>query len=169
MYLTKNEQVLSTARECLTQLKALGYDTPVKVDYRVSNRLTRALGNCLEQRSLGTVVRLVITISADVPQHALKDVVMHELIHAVVGGRVHHGYQFQALARLVNSKYGYSVGTYASENEMEAVSVVRASRGTHSIVHCTKCGREQAVSTKSKVVRNIALYRCKCGGSLEVK
>lgn len=161
-------QIMRTASQCLAELRELGYQPPIAVQYRVSSRLTRALGNCLEQRQMGKIIRLVITISADVPSETLKDVMMHELIHAVVGGREHHGYKFQALANLVNRTYGYRVGTYASTEEREAIQKVRAKKANFSTVRCIKCGNERVVSNRAGVVKYPHEYKCKCGGHLTV-
>ena len=161
-------QIMRTASQCLAELKALGYQPPIAVQYRVSSRLTRALGNCLEQRQMGKIIRLVVTISADVPSETLKDVMMHELIHAVVGGREHHGYKFQALANQVNRTYGYNIGTYANAVEREAIQKVRAQKANFSTIKCTKCAREQVVSNRAGVAKHPERYGCKCGGRLEI-
>lgn len=167
-------EVKRIAKECIAEMNSIGITVPTGIKYRVSGRMTRALGNCAEKRSrlTGELMELTITISRDLPLSVGKDTVMHELIHAVVGARARHGWQFQQMAQRINRQLGYNIGTYANEEEATAIRAVRAERiqiiGTTNLV-CAKCGKVHTVKANSKYARMYKNYYCKCGGSLSIQ
>lgn len=166
MNLTELKQVVKT---CTQQLNEMGVSVPTMLQYRVSGRLTRALGNCAERRRFdGTIVSLVITISKDLPLSIAPNTVMHELIHAVVGARAGHGPIFHSMAGRVNRAYGYNISTYADPTSSAIIREVRASKTGHSVT-CTSCGNSRAITASQKIFKHPEFYRCRCGGTLEVK
>ncbi len=161
------EQVRQSALRCAQQIRDLGYTVPGGIKYSLSTRMHRALGKCIEKRYMGEVISLEIRINAEVPERILDQVMMHELVHAVVGGRAKHGPLFQKMANIVNRNYGYKVSTYASTEESNALSEVRKDNGGPEI-HCLQCNKTYHVTRRHGVFKNVSGYRCKCGGKLEI-
>lgn len=160
--------VQASAKKCSEQLRDLGYQVPSITQYRITSRMTRALGNCASRQDyFGNKTKVVISISADLPLHILDNTMIHEQIHAVLPHGSGHGPKFQYLARLVNRKYGYNVSTYASKEETQEVNANRIENGTKVKINCS-CG---AVSITTKVKANKVLtypqrYTCnRCGNS----
>lgn len=160
-------ELMPIVNRCKQELLSIGLQVPAHpvIEYRVTGRMTSAYGNHNERRLLsGEVLSRTISISKDVPANIANQVVMHELLHAIAGGRAGHGPAFQRLARIVNAKLGYNIGTYASEEEVRAVQSVRdARKGT---LICTKCGKHHKVGTGTRAYRMYQNFHCKCGGSL---
>ena len=158
--------VNASAKRCQSQLEQLGYTVPTHTQYRISPRMTRALGNCaVKFNRMGEKLRVVISISKDLPVHLLDNTMIHEQIHAVLPVREGHGYRFQALAREVNRTYGYKVSTYASEEVSREVSALRVENGSKVQVACS-CGKTHIVTKQkaSKIMSNPTQYGCRgCG------
>jgi predicted SprT family Zn-dependent metalloprotease len=165
-------QVKNTAKECTAQLNELGYKVPTDIQFRISPRMTRALGNCSckVNRFTGIETGYVIKISADMTSERLPETMMHELIHATVGVRAGHGWKFQSVGQVVNRKFGYHVSTYATSADAGVAEIrqVRAQRLGHTVT-CTSCGKTQTVTARHGIFQHPERYRCHCGGSLEVK
>lgn len=148
------------------QLGHLGYTAPIRVNYRISNHMSRALGNCRQRVDWnGLMVEITISINGDLPLEHLQGVAMHEYIHACMPIKEHHGYHFQKAARAVNVAYGYHVATYAGQEEVNALQAVQASKITLVPIVCDKCGYVHQVSTRKKVAKYPELFIHRgCGG-----
>jgi hypothetical protein len=158
--------VHASAKKCEQQLRDLGYIVPSVTQYRITSRMTRALGNCSSRQDFfGNKTRVVISLSADLPLSSLDNTMIHEQIHAVLPHGCGHGPKFQYVAKLVNRKYGYNVTTYASREETQEVMANRVVSGTMVQINCS-CGAV-TVTTKikaNKVLANPHGYGCrKCG------
>jgi hypothetical protein len=124
-----NELLKSLTMNALEELSKLNLVFPGDVKFEVSRRLKKNRnGYYAERRQLdgftfdasGNRVRKYktvekkIVVSAYLPLHSAKETVMHEMLHAVAGLDVGHGPEWQKLVRLVNTTFGYDIGTYTS-------------------------------------------------------
>lgn len=158
-------QVIESSKRCKAQLEQLGYIVPSNIGYEVSGRMTRCLGKFEINHATG---ERKIKINVHLPIESLDDTMIHELIHALYP-RDGHGYEFHRVASKVNRAFGYSVSTYASQEESTALkSAMKEALGASAFVRikCNKCGKIHEVSSRKKVATQWANYKCKCGGSL---
>ncbi len=164
-------QVKQLVKRCEGELNSIGIELPKGIQYRTSARMTRALGNFRETRQWGgSSVSKTITISSDLPFEVGHETMMHEMLHAILGVSAGHGPRFQQLARTVNAKLGYHIGTYANATEAKAIREVRANKpnATTNLV-CNSCGKVHTISSRKKAARMPQNFRCRCGGSLRAE
>jgi len=160
--------VQASAKKCREQLEQLGYIVPPITQYRISPRMTRVFGTCATKfNRVGEKLRIVISISKDVPVHLLDNTMIHEQIHAVLPVKEGHGYRFQALAREVNRAFGHKVSTYASRENSQEVNALRVENGSRVQISC-ECGKTYDFTKQkaSRVMKNPYDYGCRvCGKS----
>lgn len=164
----ENIHLKALVKRCVGEFESIGIKVPSDIKYRVSGRMTKVLGNCSQTwNRLGMVTDTTITLSRDLPVEMAHHTLAHELVHAIVGVRAGHGYEFKRLASEVNRKLGYNIGTYANAEEAQAIREVRASKINTVTIKCNSCGSTSVVNSNRKAVRNLHLYKCRlCGGSL---
>lgn len=158
-----NTQLLhKQVRECIAELESIGLQLPYGIQYKVSPRMTRKFGQCAQRYNrLGAVEQTIITISMDLPESVGKETIMHEMVHALVGNRAGHGYEFHAMARRINRALGYDIRTKASPEESKAVREVRACKPqAQKVKLICGCGQEYLVSPRSKYYINPSIGRC---------
>ncbi|MDD3337231.1 MAG: SprT-like domain-containing protein [Lachnospiraceae bacterium] len=159
-----SEYILSTAIQ-----EALNAGLPVPVTkiephIKYSNALTR-LGTCTKDRRTGryqiTISRLILDDSA-----AMKNTMMHELIHTLPGC-MNHGKTFLRYAQIVNHRYGYSVSRTANLSECASAELHKEQirRANYHFI-CQCCGTEIFRQRSSNFTRHPERYRCSnCGKS----
>lgn len=159
-----NTQLLhKQVRECIAELESIGLQLPRGIQYKVSPRMTSTLGRCSQKvsRATGEILETIIKISIDLPEHTSKQTIMHEMVHALVGCQVGHGYAFQVMARRINRALGYDIQTYANGVEEVAVNEVRANKPTRQKVKLIcECGQEYLVGPSSKYAITPSIGRC---------
>lgn len=163
-----NKELSLLVKECTKELQAIGLNVPTMTKYRVSTRMTRAMGNCKirSQRYTGAVVELVVSISCDLSPKTGKDTLIHEMLHAIASvefsPREGHGYNWQRLARMVNRAYGYNIQTYASEDKIEEVTPLRQARKSNAYMVTCNCGFKQDITARHRIVRTQSTQGYKC-------
>ena len=97
------------ARECIAELNAINIYPNTISAWKVS-RAVRFWGECsCTGFPRAYTIKISQTLLADdAPVKALKETILHELIHAV-DGCLNHGYKWTELVRKVNKTYGYSI------------------------------------------------------------
>jgi hypothetical protein len=145
---------------CRGQLEELGYKAP-QVAFKTSNRMTRALGSHKfnYNRMTGEAFNHTITLSTDLTPEIMPNTLMHELIHSIYP-LDKHGYYFQKLANLVNTKYGYWITTYASGKSKEVIQEVRQAKMVK--IACANCGTESLLKPSSKTLYSALTGKCVC-------
>lgn len=164
----ENIHLKALVKRCVGEFESIGIKVPSDIKYRVSGRMTKVLGNCSQTRNrLGMIIETTITLSRDLPVEIAHHTLAHELVHAVVGVKAGHGYEFKRLASEVNRKLGYKISTYANAEEAQAIREVRANKMNTTTIKCDSCGATSVVNSNRKAVQCLHLYKCRrCGGSL---
>ena len=88
----------------------------------------------------------------------------HEALHTCPGCR-DHGQRWKAYAARMNAAYGYAIARTDTCEKLGVEDTVQA----RYLVVCTRCGAQFRRSRKSKLVEHPERYRCRCGGTLEVR
>ncbi len=130
------------------------------------DRCTRSLGRCHRRQTADGHMRFTITISRYISTlrlQAIKDVMMHELIHTIPGC-FNHSAQFKLFADMVNRRTN---GTYAVKTSYKG-SKFQQNTPYKYIVECKNCKRKIYRTRKSKLILHPELYRCTCGGHFSV-
>lgn len=146
---------------CKSQLKELGYDVPSITQYKTTNRMTRALGNCATRtiRATNQLTSCIITLSNDMTAKIMPTTLMHEMIHTIYP-HDGHGYYFQSLARKVNKAYGYDVDVKAVGESRDVIREVRQAKMTQ--IACSGCGTISSINPNTKLYRNAMSGLCTC-------
>lgn len=125
-------QLNALIKEVKKDAKKVGLEVPDGIEYKVTGRLTRALGRFTEYRKFDyksktrTVFRRVISLSADLDVEQAKKTLMHEVLHSIAGADAGHGIEWTILARKVNKQFPeYEIQRYATEEEYKKVREVR--------------------------------------------
>jgi hypothetical protein len=124
------QELKGLLKVCTQDLTEAGLALPkVPTTYRISNRMTRALGNCriARNRFTGATTKIIISLSKDLTVELAKNTLMHEMLHAVDENRNGHGYAWQQLARLMTRR-GYTIATYATHTEVVALDQIRGTK-----------------------------------------
>lgn len=161
-----------TVQEIEKQLKELAasidlvYDTPVKIN----GRLTRTLGRVIaEPTAFDSYKPEVIEFSRQFLEtstdESVRQVILHEFAHWAVlvetGEVHHHDAVFKAMCR--------KIGCSADRPMNKVERTVSDDKLYKYIVKCDECGNEIHYNRAGKVVKQSWAYSCgKCGGNLKV-
>ena len=148
---------------CKSELVSLGFFELNAKIYRleINSRFKNTLGQC-HYNKLSRVY--TISISKDFmkicPEY-VKNTMMHELIHSI-NGCMNHGPNFQYVANLVNSKFGYDVHTKAYYDSYN--TYLNNTKTYKYKVKCSHCGKEWFYEKAGKIVRGIQKnpHSCRC-------
>ncbi len=144
----------------------LVYDTPVKINGRLTKTLGRVIAEPVPFDSYKPQViefsRQFLETSTD---ESVRQVVMHEFAHWAVlveTGEVHgHDIVFKAMCR--------KIGCQADRPQTKVERIVSDDKLFKYIVKCDECGNEIHYNRAGKVVKHPDWYGCgKCGGNLRV-
>ena len=159
-------------KEAEEELRSIGIKPSSKIlEIKANHRAKKRLGCCkVEKKGLGQVFRIEIsTALADARDKALKQVILHELLHTCPGC-FNHGTKWKKLAKMVNQTYGYHIQRLSTSEELGITTPAEEQRGHYKYcIRCKRCGSTSYRMRKSGVVDEPQKYRCaKCGGALEV-
>lgn len=156
--------------ECMFQLDCIGVAYGEVVAIKQNNRLTSTWGRCRMVSNRPKKFEIEISgrlCGDDVSTEALRDTLMHEVLHTC-DGAFNHGNTWKRLADKVNREYGYNIKRCSSCEEKGMDEVPVKSKPYKYFVKCPRCGYTWKYKTMSKVVKNPSRYSCcKCGRSLE--
>lgn len=133
-----------------------------------NRRAKKRLGCCrLERNGFRKSFWIEIaTVLRDADDKALKQVILHELLHTCPGC-FNHGTEWKRLADQVNQVYGCQIQRVSRSAEL-GVAEEKEVKYKYRI-RCEKCGCTSYRMKKSRVVQTPKKYRCgKCGGALKV-
>ena len=174
--MTKEEMLKEVTFE-VTQLRyeliQKGFNVfPIR-EVKLSTRCTRRFGLCTYHRDdYGEIIEVTITIS-DICFHStkncLRDVILHELCHAMPNGQGHRE-GFHNYARKVMRLYkDCHIDTYSTHEEAEKkneyIKFIGRYREYKYKVTCNNCGHSYYYKNETKFVRQIRLgtrltYHC---------
>lgn len=152
------------AQECINELDQINIPYG-NVEKFVSNqRFSRTWGRC-QKTSGGFLIQISEKLLQDhVPMEALKQTILHEMIHTCPGC-FNHQREWKRMAALVNNTYGYNIKTYSDAEELGMSPVVRKVK--HRFV-CTGCGLVIERQKESKFTKNYKKYYCsRCKGRFQ--
>lgn len=152
------------SRECIAELNAIGIYPNAISEWKVS-RAVSFWGQCVYAgRTRSYTIKISKTLLDDnAPVKALKETILHELIHAV-DGCLNHGYEWTRLVRKVNTAYGYDIqqtAGYASKgfdsDPMDAQYKYRLT--------CEGCGHTYRYARMCSTIKSAVAHKahCSCG------
>ena len=103
--------------------------------------------------------KVQIKLNKHLPDETIGETIVHELIHTVKDSEGHDK-TFKYWASIANKKYNMNIGTYASNNEIEAFrKIVKPLYKTT----CSNCGANTGVYYRaSKIIKHPENYRSNC-------
>lgn len=101
----------------------------------------------------------------DVDDIAVKNTIIHELIHTCPGCFKHTGKWKQYADRVNRYLPQYNIKAATSEIE-KGVAIERKAPVYRYCLKCSSCGTEIKRQKKTAVIEHPEHYRCKCGGKL---
>lgn len=168
------EQILKkTYEELLNQFEELNISLYDIQSVTINNRLQSTKGRCRLRKVIGGWVIAFIEINPgiiieDHPE-VLRDVLAHEMCHAIVGTQG-HGPVWKKWAGVVNRHLGTHITTkFSFENYGLAVDVPQCRKPKY-IIECPHCGEKWKRARKCKLTEHVNRYRCPvCGSGLVLK
>lgn len=162
--------------ECITELTNMGISTweVPDVDLTISKRAKRRYGQCKTRNGVAYEINIsefLLDESVTPDENALKNTIIHEILHALTPGE-HHGGEWKHLANIVTQrsggKYNIKRTTSYEEKGIDRQKVQRPVKIRY-ILECVKCGNQYKQQRKSKAVKYPERFRCgRCRGSLEL-
>ena len=101
----------------------------------------------------------------NVEDTAVKNTIIHELLHTCQGCCKHTGRWKQYADRVNRYLPQYNIKRTTSTEE-KGVELRRKTPVYHYVLRCAACGQEIKRQKKTAVVEHPEHYRCKCGGKL---
>ena len=159
------KDLMTLVAECESELKSLGYKPCENITWSVNARAKKRWGQC--KYTSATTCAISISerlLQDDAPDQAVKDTIMHELIHTVRGrngkpASKHTGLWYE-IAQEVNIRLPqYRIKRTTSSAEKGIEPIVREKRIEYTI-RCTHCGKEYHRERMSKLVSQPERYRC---------
>ncbi len=161
------KNLYAAAAECIHELEVLdikiGNLTDITVNYRAEGRW----GQCKKRGSVYSININHRLLFDDVPDLALKETLLHELIHTCDNCMTHTG-EWLRLVNKVNAYYGYNIKRTESAAE-KGITEEQQTRGRKTIqCKCKKCGKIVNRFRECEFTKHPYLYtHSKCGGSFE--
>ena len=147
--------------ECLDELSSInitpGNIKKVVVNYRSKNRW----GLCKHEPD-GHIIEISNRLLTDeVNEVALKNTIIHEILHTVEGTKGHKGL-WKELAEKVNKELGYNIKRTTSSEEKGLSAPIEKINFPY-IISCPHCGWKEGYQRNTKVIQFTEKYRCgKC-------
>lgn len=158
--------------ECKKDLDKIGIQYSKNITGIKFGNQKRALGTCYKLGNYTKYERTNFSIqisnilnNKEVPEAAIKEVVMHELIHTCKNCFCHTG-QWAKNAEIVKNKLGINVSRTTTFKKLGIPADIENAAAAY-VLKCTKCGSEWKRYKKCKLVTNYTSYKCACGGSIE--
>lgn len=155
-------------QEIVEEAKNVGIPVSRRIlkDVKINPRPKKRFGCC---RKEGRDFQIEISrFVLDAPEAAVRNVIAHEVLHACKGA-LNHQDKWKEYAALMNRTYGYAIKRTNSFEELGLPKPEdRRTPVYHYIVRCKRCGKEFKRQRASKLTKHPGLYRCQCGGRLEV-
>lgn len=162
-------------RECIEELKGIGIFPGNILGLEINTRAKKRLGSCTPKYGKGrNIIGYDISVNGILlderyPEKALKNTIIHELLHSCEGCMSHRN-RWKELAEKVRRELGYDIQRLSSKDH-EGIPFEAGSQKPRYMLQCQKCGQIYTRKRCSKVVQHPERYLCgKCKGKLvEIK
>lgn len=129
---------------------------------KLNRRAKTRFGCCRTQGGIHTIELAAPLLAAE--EGAVRQVLAHEVLHTCPGC-ADHGPRWKGWAARMNALYGYRISRTDSHEGLG----IADDRPVRYLVVCRNCGKEIPRMKRSPLVDHPERYRCRCGGTLEVR
>lgn len=156
-------------KKVIAQARKAGIPVSDNIDKNIviNKRAKTRLGACRMKKN-GRKKHFTIEIGSALlvcDHEEIAEVIAHEVLHTCKGC-MNHGNKWKEYAHVMNSLYGYNIKRgYTAENKTLKMELDKRYR---YLIKCDSCGAEFKRQRKTKLIKNIENYRCRCGGKLHV-
>lgn len=156
------------ATECVLELRRIGINPGYVKEFRVNSRAKSRWGMCSNEHGTGFIIEISDRLlSDDAPEKALKNTIIHELLHTCKGTKG-HGTEWKRLADRVNVAYDYGIKRCSSAEEKGVAVDEKPNMAVKHRFECQKCGLILDRTRESNFTKAYDRYRCgKCNGSFK--
>ncbi len=153
--------------ECQAEMKSIGIQIGTVLEWEVNSRAKNRWGQCKQiQPGSYTISISSQLLQDDVSDVAVKETVIHELLHTVKGCHGHTGRWKQLAAKVNRLLPQYTIKRCSSSEEKGIQCAPQAVTYRYKL-RCVRCGQEILRQKASSLVTHPERYRCaKCGGNL---
>ena len=146
----------------ISEAKALNIPVSDEIDSKVAvnSRAVRRFGCCIVKDN-----KFYIEISSkllDAPEQMRKQTLAHEILHTCPDARITE-IGGNSMPKM-NSAYGYNISRATTHEQLGIDDTV----SYRYLLKCQNCGAEIKRMRRSKLTDHPELYRCKCGGKLNL-
>lgn len=139
-----------------------GFDVKRITAVKFTERCYRRYGQCTSRSNENWAIITISSICLKGTKETLREVIMHELVHAMNGVKHGHGASFHAMARRVNAFCGTHIDTYIPEYcvkpAMDFLKETNARRNKEEWKYeiiCPNCGAKFHYKRMSKFVKDV--------------
>ncbi len=161
------KDLMKLARECMKDLDSLGIRYGQVHKWEINTRAKKRWGQCRKVAEGVFEISISRMLLDDaITDQAVKDTILHELLHTVPGCIQHQG-RWNELSDYVNRRlpaYNIQRTTSCAEKGIAETDTAQTAR---YILQCSKCRVRIYRQRTSALVENPGRYRCAaCGGSI---
>ena len=152
---------MSLYKICRDELKRIGVDTSDNIEVKITKK-TSVFGQYIRKNGMETIEISNSLLKDDIPDVAIKDTIIHELLHSVAPYDGHKG-KWKMLANKVNASYPvYHIQRTGSKTDYGMKPDMFEYR---YLIRCKKCGKLIGRQRWCDVVANPSRYsHAICGG-----
>lgn len=160
------KDLMKLVGESQRDLASLNIRTGNVRNWSVNTRAKARWGCCVKvSKGLFDIQIAAALLQDDVDDQAVKDTIVHELLHTIPGCFKHTG-KWKQYANTVNRLLPQYKIKRGSSYEEKGLEDLRPKPQCRYILKCLRCGSEIGRQRMSAAVEHPEHYRCKCGGRL---
>ena len=160
------KDILKLAAECQADLASIGIPYGRVKRWVINTRAKARWGLCKKLPDGGFEIEIAeALLQNDVDDIAVKNTMLHELLHTCLGCLKHTGRWKQYADKVNRLLPMYNIKRTTSAEE-KGVAVKRKEPEYRYILKCYDCNKEIRRQKKSAVIEHPEHYRCTCGGKL---
>jgi len=160
------KDLMKLVGESQRDLASLNIRTGNVRNWSVNTRAKARWGYCVKvSKGLFDIQIAAALLQDDVDDQAVKDTIVHELLHTIPGCFKHTG-KWKQYANTINRLLPQYKIKRGSSYEEKGLEYLRPKPQCRYILKCLRCGSEIGRQRMSAAVEHPEHYRCKCGGRL---
>ena len=160
------KDLMKLVGESQRELASLNIRTSNVRNWSVNTRAKARWGYCVKvSKGLFDIQIAAALLQDDVDDQAVKDTIVHELLHTIPGCFKHTG-KWKQYANTINRLLPQYKIKRGSSYEEKGLEDLRPKPQCRYILKCLRCGSEIGRQRMSAAVEHPEHYRCKCGGRL---